>query len=68
MVAFYSVFLRLQTYLQDVLSLEDIRLTTKALIKCFVLMLLSSLMSDGVLLWLLVDAILLYPLAYQKKK
>eukprot|EP00347_Sterkiella_histriomuscorum_P015181 403358010 len=67
-VMVYQVILRLQQFTQDVTSLKDIRLTLKIILTCLTIMLLTFFISDATFLWIVSNAVMLYPLAYNKKQ
>lgn len=68
MVKTYSVLLRTCHGAQQILSLNDIKLTLRALSLAFLVFILSYLIGDAVFLWLLSNAVLMYPLVYKQKR
>jgi hypothetical protein len=64
----YKTSLRVQHIAFDILSWQDARLTVKVLIGACVASVLSCILGDIVLLWLVINVALAYPLALQKKR
>ena len=65
MLWLYKTSLRVQHIVFDVLSWQDARLTVKVLIGASAAWVLSCILGDLLLLWLVINIALAYPLALQ---
>jgi hypothetical protein len=64
----YSILLRVHNYIQDILSLKNVKLTVKAILVVSVLFLFTYYMSDVAFFWIATNVTILWPLIYNKKK
>ena len=64
----YSILLRLNNLIQDVLSLKNMTTTVKALLAAICIFIATFWLSDSVFLWLFTNLAMCFPLAYNKKK
>ncbi len=64
----YKLALRYQYFIQDLVTFEDVKFTVKFLLSAITLLLISFTVSDAVFLMVLTNAIIAWPLVYEKKR
>jgi hypothetical protein len=64
----YKVALHLSFFFKDVTSLQDVNFTLKTILSLIVANYLSGFFSDASFLFIIINVVLLWPLAYQKKR
>lgn len=64
----YKVALRYQYFIQDLITFKDVKFTVKIIIATFAVFLLTFFVSDSVFLLFVTNAVLLWPLVYEKKR
>ena len=64
----YKLALRGHYILNDLFSFEDVKFTVKVILALFFIFLVTLILGDALFLMLAMNAWLLWPLAYQKKR
>ncbi len=57
----------MNNYIQEVISLQNIKLTVKVLLASIAVFLITFFISDALFIWLIANIVLCWPLIYKKK-